>query len=187
MNKSVRKTFITGLIACGVIGGGVAVYQIAYGTPTVEIKPYDKIRDEKFIRNFFAENMYWLVDERATEYSLDYMLQNMVSSKDPAKARPITFMVLYEDKTPVGFVIYYRIDEQLGKLWFLGVDRPARGKGYASVLIRHVLEKLCGMGCKSVELVTRVHNNSALATYHKNGFYETATDGRLVTLRYDCR
>ena len=174
-----RAWIIAGICVMGLVLAVGGFYVFSRKT-SVAICPYQQALHRPFIKKFFHDNWYWLVSEYSTDFSLDYILDNMVSTNHPEYAKPLTIAVLCKKNDPIGFIAYHLADKDEGKVLFVGVLKQERGHHHARRLLEHAFVELKKMGCKSVSLVTRTTNVSAQETYKAVGFSESGHENEFV-------
>ena len=78
---------------------------------------------------------------------------------------------LVRDGSIIAFTSYERgesaADLKLDKLY---VSYDLRGRGYGSLLLRHVEQQAAQLQCRRVYLQVNKHNESAIAAYRRNGY-----------------
>lgn len=168
-------------LAIGLFGilGGFIYYKTAY----VALYDFNAKRDSAFILDVFNRHWYWLIAE-GSDFSPEYMLEHLASSKDPSDHGNEIIKVMYKGNTPVGFVIYYKKKFYQGVLHFVAVDDQFRSKGYGLQLVEYAVNDLISRGCTSITLVTRTENYAAQKIYLRAGFKETERTNRFVYYKY---
>ncbi len=83
------------------------------------------------------------------------------------KANPFAHLYVIEDTQMIGYIDFWIMYEQ-ATLANIGVRREYQRKGYASLLIEHMLDEV--KHCENVTLEVRVSNVSAINLYKKYGF-----------------
>jgi len=146
------------------------------GPNGLQVRIFDKDRDTQFIFDCFKADRYWLTNN--PEFSEEFMIENMTPSMyDHAMFGKENIVVLYDQEKPVGFGSYHMKNFYEGVVHFLYVDRLARGKGFAQVLMKYMIQQLIGLGPKVIKLCTRANNLPARSLYRKLGFSkESAPD-----------
>lgn len=61
-------------------------------------------------------------------------------------------------------------DGHRGWMYYLAVKNSHQGKGYASMLVRHIESALIERGCPKVELMVRKTNESVISFYESIGY-----------------
>lgn len=142
----------------------------------VQVKIFDKARDTQFLLDCFKADRYWLTNN--PDFSVEFMIDHMTPSMyDSAMFGKENIVVLYDQDQPVGFGSYHMKSFYEGFVHFLYIDRKARGKGYAQILMKYMLQKLTDLGSKVIKLCTRANNLPARALYRKLAFTkESAPD-----------
>lgn len=95
-----------------------------------------------------------------------------------ALAQPDAFMVLAEDDGVVGFaLVHFRPNEnwrvhgeRFGELETLAVLPSHRGQGIGRELMRHVYERMRGLGVAELSIVVVERNEDARRFYEREGF-----------------
>lgn len=141
------------------------------GLPSgLALKKFDKTRDEQFILDCFKNNRYWLTNN--PNFSEQFMMDHMSPSFDPAFFNKENIVLLFAQNEPVGFGAYHMKSFYEGFIHFLCIDKQFRGKGYAPIIMEHMMSQLKKMGAKFLKVCTRFNNLPARALYRKLGFKE---------------
>lgn len=151
----------------------------------IHIYSFDKKRDMPFILDLFKDNMYWLYEGPASEFSPEYILETQSSSKRPEHYHNLIIKTLYKKDEPVGFVAYYTLSFYSAKLLFLAVRKEFRGQKYGYLLLQAAVDDMKSRGIKKIRLITRTNNESSQNLYKKFGFYQTDIENGIVTFDYD--
>lgn len=77
--------------------------------------------------------------------------------------------IAYSDKTPVGFVLCWLIEDQCDLL-SMGVLADYRRDGVGQMLLDYALETAAHMGAKHMALEVNVNNSAAQQLYEAQGF-----------------
>ena len=140
------------------------------------IFPYDRVRDKKAMLQLFSDNKYWLFpadNALDSEYFFDHCSPTM----NVADHNRESIMVYRIGGSAIGLVSYYIESAGVGRIHFLVIDEPYRGKGYSQKLMHYALQDLKKEGAKKVWLVTRMDNLPAQRLYlglgFKNGIHNT--------------
>lgn len=143
-----------------------------------QIRVFDKKRDTQFIYDCFKVDRYWLTNN--PDFSEEFMIEHMTPSMyDPTMFGKENIVVLYDQDQPVGFGSYHMKNFYEGVVHFLYVDRNSRGKGYAQLLMKYMIQKLKAFSPKVIKLCTRANNLPARALYRKLAFSkESAPDAQ---------
>ena len=106
---------------------------------------------------------------------MEYMLHMMYSHDSlqyQIEKQQHTFIIAYDDETPVGFAAYfpkYDISPAIYRLDKLYVLPDQHGKGTGKKLIDHIISNIKPLGAALLELTVN-RNNKALSFYQKLGF-----------------
>lgn len=106
---------------------------------------------------------------------MKYMLNMMYSHESleyQIEKQQHTFIIAYDDETPVGFAAYfpkYDISPAIYRLDKLYVLPDQQGKGIGKKLIDHIISIIKPQGAALLELTVN-RNNKALSFYQKLGF-----------------
>lgn len=166
MNRAKKIIAAASLIAAS--AAGFQIYNYYHGA----IYSYTSGKDRAFIIDLFKNNWYWLVSERSTDFSVEYMLDNKASSKSAPRG-DLTLKVYRKEGVPVAFVGYFTKELYEGYVLFLAVDEKARSKGYARTLLAYALDDLKKRGCLVIRLITRTNNIRGQKLYTGMGFKKT--------------
>lgn len=86
------------------------------------------------------------------------------------KANPFSYnYVLEENNEIIGYAGLWITYEQ-AQITTIGVRKESQRKGYASLLMNHLLEVVRSKNCEQFSLEVRVSNESAIKLYEKFGF-----------------
>ncbi len=183
MRKIFKKPIALFLVACFLFGGisSTIWYLVAPGSPIIEFS-YE--RDAKEILDIFDTDWYWLVAQSKEEYSPDFMLKYKAPHSSRMYAGRMHIYVLRENDQLVGFITFYMKSNDAAYLNFVDVAKEFRGKGYAKKLVRFALQKMKGLGAKTVNLITRPTNTSARKLYTRLGFQQTFINDEFVGYHY---
>ncbi|MBA3954060.1 GNAT family N-acetyltransferase [Candidatus Dependentiae bacterium] len=162
---NITKKIIIALSLILAVGAGIQAYSYYNGS----IYTYTPQKDRAFILDLFKNNWYWLVSERSTDFSVEYMLDNKASSK-LARKGDLTLKVYRREGAPVGFVSYFTKELYEGFVLFLAVNEKERSKGYARKLLAYALDDLKKRGCLVIRLITRTNNVRGQKLYTGMGF-----------------
>ncbi|MHA1964668.1 MAG: GNAT family N-acetyltransferase [Candidatus Thorarchaeota archaeon] len=126
---------------------------------------YDTLEDPGFqtLRNS-KEGLFLSMSDAEQKVTLEYFFD---------KSRPYiedTSLILERDGVIMGFVITRLNDDDEPEIGPVGLVPKARGKGLASYLLVHVLERLKESGSTNVYLDTTITNLPAQKLYRKYGF-----------------
>ena len=108
-----------------------------------------------------------------SDEQVDYMLDMMYSETSLRKqiAEGSQFIIVYDDKVPVGFASYQRLTPDKYKLHKIYVLPSEQGKGIGRFVISYVLEEVKKEGGNSLHLQVN-RNNKAKQFYERLGFNE---------------
>ncbi len=171
------------LLFVGICIAGLATAYYFFVPRTDGIVSFDSMRDMRNVAALFERNRYWLTS--TPNYSIEYAMRNKSPHQDPFYWGKLKTDVLLDAKGAfIGFVSSYMETASIGKLLFLAVDEPSRGKGYSDILLKHGVAQLRARGAREVRLVTRPSNISAQKVYHRVGFHEAGRDETYVYFSY---
>lgn len=86
------------------------------------------------------------------------------------ETNPFSFNYVLEDNEEiVGYAGLWITYEQ-AQITTIGVKKECQRKGYASLLMKHLLELVRAHQCEMISLEVRVSNESAIKLYEKFGF-----------------
>ena len=106
-----------------------------------------------------------------SEAQIDYMLDMMYSEESlrTQMNEGARFILVYNDKEPVGFASYQKITQERYKLHKIYVLPSQQGKGTGKFVIDHVLNEVKKLGGSSLHLQVN-KDNKAKSFYEKLGF-----------------
>ena len=156
----------------------VGYWYMRLGAPCEGITPYIPARDRAFLMKLFQDNWYWLVQEQSS-----FSAERFLDVKTPGKgenAQDTKILVYCINGKPIGFVAYHKETFYKGRLRFIAIDAPHRGRGYSDKLMNYALEDMKRMGLGQVTLLTRTDNHPAQKLYKKFNFQEGWKDEKYV-------
>ena len=106
-----------------------------------------------------------------TKEQIDYMLELMYSESSLAKQlnEGSRFIIVYDDKRPVGFASYQEIKPRTWKLHKIYVLRDQQGKGAGKFIIDHIVSIIKETDAERLQLQVN-RQNTAKKFYEKLGF-----------------
>lgn len=96
--------------------------------------------------------------------------------------------VLEEDGKIIGYIDYW-ITFEIAQLAKIAIDQSFQGKGYASILMKHMIKHCEEAMCENISLEVRVSNAQAIALYEhydfmevaiRKGYYQDGVDAKLM-------
>jgi ribosomal protein S18 acetylase RimI-like enzyme len=86
------------------------------------------------------------------------------------------------DNIPVGFGIYAR-----GKINFLGIEQQHHGQGYATMLLRYMINQMANQSHNNIRLNVVKNNQAAINLYQNHHFKcsDDPKDNRLLSCELD--
>lgn len=109
-----------------------------------------------------------------TQDQIDYMLEMMYSEASLEKQMTkenCQFIIVYEDKVPVGFASYAEVEPRKWKLHKIYVLQNQQGKGTGKFVINHIIDEIRKRNGEYLFLQVN-KNNNAKSFYEKLGFVE---------------
>ena len=102
---------------------------------------------------------------------IDYMLEMMYSEASLQKQieDDCQFILAYDEKEPVGFASYQKIESAIYKLHKIYILSSQQGKGTGKFVIEHIITEIKEQGASALQLQVNRHNN-AKKFYKKLGF-----------------
>jgi ribosomal protein S18 acetylase RimI-like enzyme len=94
-------------------------------------------------------------------YSVSSLQQQMVEGSQ--------FIIVFEDKEPVGFASYQEIEPTVYKLHKLYVLPQTQGKGTGKFIINYIINEIKQAGASAIQLQVN-RRNGAKKFYEKTGF-----------------
>jgi len=106
-----------------------------------------------------------------TSGQIAYMLEMMysVSSLQQQMVEGSQFIIVFEDKEPVGFASYQEIEPTVYKLHKLYVLPQTQGKGTGKFIINYIINEIKQAGASAIQLQVN-RRNGAKKFYEKTGF-----------------
>src|SRR5689334_3247518 len=106
-----------------------------------------------------------------SQEQIDYMLEMMYSPSSLEKQMNdgVQFILVYDDKEPVGFAAYQEIKPHIFKLHKIYVLPSQQGKGTGRFVIDHILDEIRLQGAAALQLQVN-RNNKAKTFYERLGF-----------------
>lgn len=179
-NRSYLKKIALGVGLLAILGAGFAFYH--YQSQHEIVQDFNESRDTQFILDAFKRDWYWLVE--GFDFSPEYMLKYRAIKSRPDLKKKVTIKVAYQDKKPVGFIVYWPKSFYLGFINFVDIEPEFRSKGWAYKLFDYAVKDLIKNGITRIELLTRATNYSAQKLYIRYGFKETRRDDGFVYYDY---
>ncbi|MBM3343768.1 MAG: GNAT family N-acetyltransferase [Betaproteobacteria bacterium] len=107
---------------------------------------------------------------------IEYMLNERYSAaviREELRRGDAWWDVLWADGVMQGYVSYFWHDgaRDTIKIDKLYLRMNTQRRGYGGALLEHAARRMAGAGCKRLMLAVNRHNKTAIAAYHKNGFY----------------
>ncbi|MCE2705427.1 MAG: GNAT family N-acetyltransferase [Bacteroidota bacterium] len=106
-----------------------------------------------------------------TEEQLAYMLEWMYSPASLAQQMKegATFLLLYQEQTPIGYASYQSLQASHFKLHKLYVLPHVQGKGAGRIFLTDLLQRIKELGAHTLELQVNRYNK-AVGFYQQMGF-----------------
>jgi diamine N-acetyltransferase len=107
-----------------------------------------------------------------TKEQIDYMLEMMYSEaalKKQIAEDGITFIIIYDEQTPVAFAAYNEIKPQIWKLHKIYILQSQQGKGTGRFIIEYIVTEIKSKNATALQLQVK-RDNSAQHFYKKLGF-----------------
>lgn len=107
-----------------------------------------------------------------TQQQIDYMLDMMYSESSLQKQLEqdgITFIIIYDEETPVAFAAYNETKPQVWKLHKIYVLASQQGKGLGKFIIHFIVDEIKRQDAKALQLQVK-RDNPAQHFYNKLGF-----------------
>ena len=185
MNRGLsRRAVIIGSTAIGsVLLIALYSYFFFFSARAAGIHDFDYARDMADVASVFERNRYWLTS--IPDSSVEYAMRHRAAYPDPRYWGTLTTKVMRDHENNfLGFVSYFMERRTEGKVLFLAINEPFRGKGYSNTLLAYAVNALRDRGALAVNLVTRTSNVRAQKIYHRVGFVETKRDDEFVYFLY---
>lgn len=128
--------------------------------PEIQLLPVDR------------DNFWEVISLEVGVAQRDYVLNNAVSIAQAYAQRELIPLVIYDEKTPVGFLMYC-IDEDGGEYWLyrLMVDEKYQGRGYAMAAMTEILQTVQkDPARRKMFLGVDRESERAVGLYHSLGF-----------------
>ena len=107
-----------------------------------------------------------------SQQQIDYMLDMMYSTASLQKQMEedgCTFIIVYDEKEPVGFASYVESDPAIWKLNKIYVLPSQQGKGTGKFIINYIISQIKKENAKALQLQVN-RDNKAKLFYEKLGF-----------------
>ncbi len=106
-----------------------------------------------------------------SQQQIDYMLDKMYSeaSLKEQMDNGCRFIIVYDEKEPVGFAAYQEIKPGTWKLHKIYILTTQQGKGTGKFVIDHIIKEIQQQGAIALQLQVNRHNK-ARSFYEKIGF-----------------
>lgn len=106
-----------------------------------------------------------------SQQQIDYMLDLMYSEASLKEQMNdgCRFIIVYDDKEPVGFAAYQETRPNTWKLHKIYILATQQGKGTGKFVIDHIVKEIQQLGATALQLQVNRHNK-ALSFYEKIGF-----------------
>ncbi len=107
-----------------------------------------------------------------SQAQIDYMLKLMYSeaSLQQQFENGCEFIIVYDEKEPIGFASYQEIKPATWKLHKLYILSSQQGKGTGRFVIDHIIKEIGLLKAKALQLQVK-KDNKAKTFYDKIGFY----------------
>lgn len=108
-----------------------------------------------------------------SDAQIDYMLNMMYSESSLEKQmnEGAQFIIVYDDKEPVGFASYQEIAPKTYKLHKIYILGSQQGKGTGKFVMEEIIDRIKKAGANSLQLQVN-RNNKAKSFYENLGFVE---------------
>jgi ribosomal protein S18 acetylase RimI-like enzyme len=106
-----------------------------------------------------------------SQQQIEYMLEMMYSeaSLEEQMIEGCRFIMVYEEKEPVGFAAFQEIKSTVWKLHKIYILTTQQGKGTGKFAIDHIIREIQQQGATALQLQVNRHNK-ARSFYEKIGF-----------------
>lgn len=140
------------------------------------------------LREITKENLIPVTDLQMEDSQAGFVEDNLFSIAECYLYPEFIPKAIYDDETPVGFVLYYFVEDDPDYVFLhrIMVDKNQQGKGYGvrslDLCFEEFKKEFPSIGC--VELIHYPDNDRAAAVYEKAGFKLTggrvkSTPGRI--------
>lgn len=142
---------------------------------TVEIRKLETPESLEIIRNIAADVWPKTFRNILSPEQIAYMMKMMYAPEvmERELAQGFYFEALFLDGEPAGYVSYSAYGEpgeaKLHKVYLL---EKYQGRGYGSLLLRHVADRCRELGFRGLRLNVNKHNERARRAYLRNGYQE---------------
>lgn len=133
------------------------------------------------LREITKENLIAVTDLQMEDSQAGFVEDNLWSIAECYLYEEFVPKAIYEDETPVGFVLYYFVEDDPDYVFLhrIMIDKHQQGKGYGvrslELCFEEFKKEFPSIGC--VELIHYPDNDRAAAVYEKAGF--KLTGGRV--------
>jgi ribosomal protein S18 acetylase RimI-like enzyme len=106
-----------------------------------------------------------------SQQQISYMLDMMYSEASLKKQMEdgCRFIIVYDEKEPVGFAAYQEIKPTIWKLHKIYILTTQQGKGTGKFVIDHIIREIQLQGATALQLQVN-RQNKAMSFYEKTGF-----------------
>ncbi len=134
------------------------------------LKPEDIDAVVQLARSIWYAHYPTIISIEQIEYMLGQRYNADVIAAQIASGSSWWDTLILDDEI-VAFAAYELTDDRAElKLDKLYIRYDLRGRGFGSLLMRHVEQRAAELGCQSVYLQVNKHNSSAIEMYKRNGF-----------------
>ena len=133
------------------------------------------------LREITKENLIAVTDLEMEDSQKGFVEDNLWSIAECYLYEEFVPKAIYDDETPVGFVLYYFVEDDPDYVFLhrIMIDKHQQGKGYGvrslELCFEEFKKEFPSIGC--VELIHYPDNDRAAAVYEKAGF--KLTGGRV--------
>jgi len=133
------------------------------------------------LREITKENLIAVTDLQMEDSQAGFVEDNLWSIAECYLYEEFIPKAIYDDETPVGFVLYYFVEDDPDYVFLhrIMIDKHQQGKGYGvrslELCFEEFKKEFPSIGC--VELIHYPDNDRAAAVYEKAGF--KLTGGRV--------
>jgi|P1105metagenome_2_1110788.scaffolds.fasta_scaffold01385_4 diamine N-acetyltransferase len=133
------------------------------------------------LREITKENLIAVTDLQMEDSQAGFVEDNLWSIAECYLYEEFVPKAIYDDETPVGFVLYYFVEDDPDYVFLhrIMIDKHQQGKGYGvrslELCFEEFKKEFPSIGC--VELIHYPDNDRAAAVYEKAGF--KLTGGRV--------
>ena len=129
------------------------------------------------LRGITADNYAAVCDMDVADHQQDYVACNMWSLVESHYNEGYTCRAIYQDETPVGFIMWVQENENKVSIWRFMIDQYQQGKGIGRLALQLALAEIKDSPwLETIEICYNPNNPVAGDFYASFGFVEVGMD-----------